>query len=134
MNPAGPLHDDYIAYLSAWSYNNTDQQKISVRSQTGLSLPELSSRPEPDVLWVKAKRYLDRHPRGTDVILAIEVSKSSLAVDRATKFELYASSQSRSAILAGFRLVHELISSLQETMQQRIAWCFTMLYRNYFRL
>ena len=54
------------------------------------SLPELDSRPEPDVLWVKARRYLDGHPEALDVLLLIEVSDSSLTADRDQKAELYA--------------------------------------------
>ena len=26
MNPAGPIHDDYIRYLTDWSYENTNQR------------------------------------------------------------------------------------------------------------
>ena len=48
MNPAGPLHDDLIEYLTDWSVRSTTRDEIRVRIQSGLSLPELSSRPEPD--------------------------------------------------------------------------------------
>ncbi len=90
MNPAGPLHDDLILYLNSWSARSTDPKEVSITAQTGLNLAELDSRPEPDVLWVKAKRYRERHPGGNDVILAIEVSHSSLQNDLRTKSALYA--------------------------------------------
>ena len=90
MNPAGPVHDHIIEYLTHWSVNNTDYDQIRVRIQSGLSLPTLNSRPEPDVLWVKADHPRDRHPRGEDVLLLIEVADSSLQADRRTKAELYA--------------------------------------------
>ena len=90
MNPAGPVHDDLIEYLNQWSVRNTDSQEVRVRIQSGLSLPELNSRPEPDVLWVKARRYLDGHPQAEDALLLIEVSDSSLKSDRDQKADLYA--------------------------------------------
>jgi len=89
-NPAGPVHDDLIEFLTQWSVRNTSPEEVRVRIQSGLSLPELDSRPEPDVLWVKARRYLDRHPVSSDVLLLIEVADSSLKSDRDTKPELYA--------------------------------------------
>ncbi|MDA1049408.1 MAG: Uma2 family endonuclease [Planctomycetota bacterium] len=90
MNPAGPVHDDLIEFLNQWSVRNTDPEEVRVRIQSGLSLPELDSRPEPDVLWVKGRRYRDRHPVGGDVLLLIEVADSSLKSDRDTKAALYA--------------------------------------------
>ena len=90
MNPAGPVHDDLIEFLTQWSVRNTNRDEVSVRIQSGLGLPELDSRPEPDVLWVKGRRYRDRHPVGGDVLLLIEVADSSLKSDRDTKAELYA--------------------------------------------
>lgn len=90
MNPAGPVHDDLIEVLTQWSVRNTDPQEIRVRIQSGLSVPELDSRPQPDVLWVTGRRYRDRHPVGSDVLLLIEVADSSLKMDRDTKSELYA--------------------------------------------
>ena len=62
INPAGPVHDDLIEYLYDWSVRITERSKIHIRGQTGMSLPELHSRPEPDVFWVKAKRYFKSHP------------------------------------------------------------------------
>lgn len=90
MNPAGPIHDDYISFLLNWSIRNTDIDDVHVRVQSGLSLPAQNSRPEPDVLWVKARRYLDSHPTSDDVLLLIEVSHSSLKSDQAGKENLYA--------------------------------------------
>ena len=90
MNPAGPVHDDYIQFLCEWSIQNADRQKVQVRIQSGITLPELDSRPEPDVCWVKPKRYLDSHPTAGDVLLIIEVSYSSLKSDQQEKEELYA--------------------------------------------
>jgi Uma2 family endonuclease len=90
MNPAGPVHDDLIAFLINWSVRSTDPSAIRVTAQTGLELVELDSRPEPDLLWVRAGRYLTRHPSAADVILAIEVSDISLQDDLVHKSALYA--------------------------------------------
>jgi Uma2 family endonuclease len=90
MNPAGPLHDDLIMYLNNWSFEAVAGEPIMVTSQTGLDLRSLQSRPEPDLLWVRAGRYLKRHPSASDVKLAIEVSSSSLQADLVEKAELYA--------------------------------------------
>lgn len=90
MNPAGPIHDDYIAFLTRWSNRSLPESLGYLRVQSGLDLPELGSRPEPDVLWVLPKRYLDRHPRCHEVLLGIEVADSSIAFDRGEKAELYA--------------------------------------------
>lgn len=90
MNPAGPVHDDYIQFLCEWSMRNTEGQRVKVRVQSGITLPDLDSRPEPDVCWVKPKRYLDSHPTADDVLLIIEVSHSSLKSDQQEKERLYA--------------------------------------------
>jgi len=90
MNPAGPLHDDLISYLIRWSVLTTDGKAILVNVQTGLDLSNLESRPQPDLLWVPAARYRDRHPTAADVKLAIEVSDSSLQADLIEKAALYA--------------------------------------------
>ena len=31
MKPAGPIHDDFIEFLTKWSCKNTDDEKTSVR-------------------------------------------------------------------------------------------------------
>lgn len=90
MNLAGPLHNDLIMYLINWSVLAAAKDSIMVTSQTGLDLAELESRPEPDLLWVRAARYRHRHPSPSDVKLAIEVSDSSLQTDLREKAALYA--------------------------------------------
>ena len=52
MNPAGPVHDDFVIYLNNWSMRVVDSSQTLVTSQTGLDLPEQSSRPEPDLMWI----------------------------------------------------------------------------------
>ena len=47
MNPAGPIHDDLIGYLTHWSYQVINDCGIRIRVQSGLSLAGQQSRPEP---------------------------------------------------------------------------------------
>ena len=89
MNPAGPLHDDLITYLTNWSVRSCDFAKTIVTSQTGLDLEDQQSRPEPDLMWLKKARYTEAHPRATDVQLAVEVSHSSLMIELGVKGSLY---------------------------------------------
>jgi Uma2 family endonuclease len=89
-NPAGPVHDDFVTYLNTWSAENHDRLITRITSQTGLDLPEIESRPEPDVFWIRRARYRDGHPRAADVQLAIEVSDSSLQKDLEIKRKMYA--------------------------------------------
>ena len=90
MNPAGPIHNDYVTYLTEWSYLATLRDSVRITVQTDLDLSELESRPEPDLLWIRAGRYRNRHPTAADVKLAIEVSDSSLQSDLIEKAALYA--------------------------------------------
>ena len=89
MNPAGPLHDDLIQYLVNWS-GRSIPDGVSVTSQTGLDLQSLQSRPEPDLMWIRTKRYRGRHPGPEDVFLAIEAVDSSLQRDLNLKSIIYA--------------------------------------------
>ena len=95
MNPAGPIHDDLITYLTNWSVRNANPNQTLVTSQTGLDLPQQASRPEPDLMWLRSARYAASHPQAADVQLAIEVSLSSLANDLEVKGQLYAEAQIR---------------------------------------
>jgi Uma2 family endonuclease len=90
MNPAGPVHDDYIDYLTRWSHDNTTAQDANIRVQCGFVCNE--DRPEPDILWLKPRRYGRERPTADDVLLLIEVSDSSLAEDLQEKSDIYAAS------------------------------------------
>lgn len=48
------------------------------------------SEPQPDVMLLRLKDYKTRIPVADDVLLAVEISDSSLAYDRTTKLALYA--------------------------------------------
>ena len=93
MNPAGPMHDDLIAYLTDWSADHRDRDRTIITSQTGLNLPSQESRPEPDLMWLRKARYRQSHPTAEDVQLAIEVAHSSLTYDLEDKRRLYAAAR-----------------------------------------
>lgn len=88
MNPAGPLHDDYIDFLSRWSHDSTTPASANIRVQSGFMCDD--SRPEPDILWLKPRRYGHTRPTARDVMLLIEVSDSSLSSDLQEKADIYA--------------------------------------------
>ena len=79
MNPARPVHDDYIDYLTRWSTNNTTANLANIRVQCGFDCED--NRPEPDILWLKPRRYGRTRLAAVDVMLLIEVSDGSLASD-----------------------------------------------------
>ena len=89
-NPAGPIHDDYIQFLTRWSTDETSGTEVSVRVQCGFVCDD--DRPEPDVLWLQPKRYGRTRPTAADVLLLIEVADSSLPNDLREKADIYASS------------------------------------------
>jgi len=88
MNPAGPIHDDYIDYLTRWSVEQTRATEVNIRVQCGFVCDD--NRPEPDVLWLQPRRYGRSRPTAKDVLLLIEVSDSSLDSDLKEKAALYA--------------------------------------------
>jgi Uma2 family endonuclease len=88
MNPAGPVHGDFIDYLTRWSTDSTTSADCVVRVQSGIDLDD--SRPEPDLVWLKPGRYAARHPQSSDVLLLIEVADSSVQYDMGEKAALYA--------------------------------------------
>ncbi len=63
-----------------------------IRVQAGVTLTD--SEPEPDLAVVRGNQrtYLQHHPFAGDVGLLIEVSDSSLAIDRLDKCRIYARS------------------------------------------
>lgn len=87
-NPAGPLHSDYIIFLTDWSYEQTLRTEATISVQNGFICED--NRPEPDVLWLKPRRYGRAHPTASDVLLLIEVADSSLTTDLQEKADIYA--------------------------------------------
>lgn len=88
MNPSGPIHDDYIDYLTRWSHNSTTRETANIRVQCGFVCDD--NRPEPDILWLHPRRYGRTRPTAREVMLLIEVADSSLSLDLQEKADIYA--------------------------------------------
>ncbi len=88
MNPAGPIHEAEIEFLTNWSYANTDRREVSIRCQLCINCGD--HRPEPDLAWVRKPSSKRVRPTHEDVVLLIEVADSSLAQDLGEKATLYA--------------------------------------------
>ncbi len=91
MNPAGPIHEGEIEYLTNWSYANTDRNDISIRVQSGINCGE--HRPEPNLAWICKLSSRRIRPTNDDVLLLVEVSDSSLKQDLGEKADLTLNTQ-----------------------------------------
>ena len=90
MNPIGSEHEDIVDRLTIWSAKNLPEDKVRVRVQNSIGLPECKSAPEPDIVWVASGDYARGRPTTPDVLLVIEVAETSLAYDTGEKSDLYA--------------------------------------------
>ena len=91
MAPIGSRHSAYVALLHR-AFRPVEDRAI-VRVQDPIVLDE-ETEPQPDIAVVRFKPdlYADAHPRPEDVLLLIEVSDTSLEMDREVKLPLYAAS------------------------------------------
>ena len=90
MSPQGPQHASSNQRATRWF-----TQKLSVRAVVRIQLPvRLSelSEPEPDVALavLDADEYGDHHPTPKEILFILEISFSSLELDRVYKKRLYA--------------------------------------------
>lgn len=90
MSPSGPEHEDVVDLLTRWSFSATRPEEVRVRVQNSVGLLKLVSAPEPDLAWVKEKSYRKGRPKAADVLLIIEVAKTSRDYDLGEKADLYA--------------------------------------------
>jgi Uma2 family endonuclease len=90
MSPIGPPHEEVVDRLARWSFKNLPEDRVRVRVQNSIGLPELESAPEPDIAWVAERTYWRGRPTAADVLLIVEVADSSLSYDRGKKAQLYA--------------------------------------------
>lgn len=87
MSPHGVEHAGLTWWLTEQLTLRT-QAKYEVRSQLPFAADD-TSEPEPDIV-VSRRRDRYAHPEPADVLLVIEVSVSSLRIDRRIKLEIYA--------------------------------------------
>ncbi len=90
MSPINPPHENAVDRLMYWSLDNCPRDKVHVRLQHSLGIPELESVPQPDLAWVRQRSYRKQRPTTADLFLVVEVSDSSLRFDRGAKADLYA--------------------------------------------
>ncbi len=90
MTPMGPEHNFSVARFVERFVLQFGKRAMVV-SQSSLHLPP-DGEPEPDVVLLELPReqYQSRLPTGEDVLLLVEVSKSTLEYDRTKKLPIYA--------------------------------------------
>jgi len=90
MSPIKSLHSSVVDDLHEWLVLEL-AGKVIVKAQNPVRIGKYSE-PEPDIAVVKLKkdRYRSRHPTPKDVYLLIEVSDSTLKIDREIKLPVYA--------------------------------------------
>jgi len=60
--------------------------RVQAPVQLGTSVPE----PDCAIVVGDTRRYIDHHPTASEIVMVVEVSDSSLRVDRTTKSRIYA--------------------------------------------
>lgn len=90
MTPIDPAHAHAVDALTLLLVEGVRRQAV-VRVQHPVRLPP-DSEPEPDVALArsKAEGYHRRHPEPPDILLVVEVARTSLLYDRNVKSLLYA--------------------------------------------
>ena len=90
MAPIGPLHNSGVIRLTE-AFIAVFRGLFVVLPQGSIRLNQFSE-PEPDIalLKVRADYYSESLPTPEDMVIAVEVSDSSLAYDREVKVSLYA--------------------------------------------
>ena len=90
-----------------------------VRVQEPIILSTTDSEPEPDVVIARNRsdNYLSSHPEPADILLAIEVSDSTLKYDQRTKLSLYAEAGISNYWI--FKLVDNQLEMYSEPYQKR---------------
>ena len=64
MPPIGPAHADVVAWLTMWSAKNLPTDSAGLRVQNPLAIEASESEPEPDIVWVRTKRFRTKHILG----------------------------------------------------------------------
>jgi len=101
MPPPGPGHESSVARLDRL-FNKLVHDRALVWPQgNSIAIPSSDSRPQPDITVLKWREdyYAGRRPQPEDVILLVEVSDSSLKLDRGSKLQLYAEAGIREYLL-----------------------------------
>lgn len=92
--PQGPLHASCVRRLTKLFARRLFEHDLET-VEVSVQLPFLASAydvPEPDLALTRAGDFTDHHPSGPDVLLAVEVSVTTLSYDRQIKVPLFAAS------------------------------------------
>src|SRR5207245_3038050 len=89
MSPIGPFHGGVVNRLVRL-FTRSSGRRWLVSAQNPVRLHDYSE-PEPDLMLLKpvADDYTSRHPQPEEVYLLIEVSDTTLALDREEKLPIY---------------------------------------------
>ena len=89
MSPKGTKHSSSTT-LANDCFRKHLGDKVIIRNQDPIVIGE-HSEPEPDIALVipNEKAYADHHPTPQEVLLVLEVSDTTLAIDRTVKARLY---------------------------------------------
>jgi Uma2 family endonuclease len=89
-SPQNARHATAYTLFSTW-LRTAFPTGYTIRAQLPLALGD-RSEPEPDLAVVRGdvRDYADHHPMAADTILIVEISDSSIAIDRGLKLEAYA--------------------------------------------
>ena len=90
VTPQGPAHSAAATELHRLLIEAYEGVLVTVREDKPLATGP-DALPEPDVAVVRGPwtRFASRHPRGEDVVLVVELARTTLALDRA-KADIYA--------------------------------------------
>lgn len=90
MSPFKSAHTSCVKRLTALMYRLVEEL-FTISVQDPITISD-HSEPEPDLALLKYSEdfYAQKHPQPKDVILLIEVSDSTLEIDRHVKMTLYA--------------------------------------------
>ena len=89
MSPIGPFHGGVTNYLNQ-IFTAASKNRWVTAVQNPVRLND-ESEPQPDLLLLKPSSdfYRKRHPKPEDVLLLIEVSDTTLELDRTEKLPAY---------------------------------------------
>jgi Uma2 family endonuclease len=92
MSPIGTRHAASVRRLHTM-FATLFSQSALVSVQSPIALPP-DSEPQPDVVLLRTRSdfYERAHPRPSDVLLVVEVSDSTIEIDRDIKLPLYGES------------------------------------------
>ncbi len=88
MAPIGPRHAMCVDRIDEVMREKLGRT-VHIRAQNPIRLSNITE-PQPDITVAKRADYSTHHPVGEDVLLAIEVSDSTLEKDRTLKQKAYA--------------------------------------------